>query len=198
MNGDPRPLADLQADAASTLVLLDLARAGESQALDRLFERYVSPLQRFARGRLPVYARDLLDTGDLVQETLVQTLKHIERFEPRREGALWAYLRQALVNRIRDEVRRVMRRPPPGALDSGHPDEGASPLEQAVGRQATERYEAALLRLKPEEREAVIARVELGHTFEEIAAALDKPSAEAARKTVSRALVRLAEEMRRG
>lgn len=198
MNGDRRPLAELQADAASTLVLLDLARAGESQALDRLFERYVSPLQRFARGRLPVYARDLLDTGDLVQETLVQTLRHIDRFEPRREGALWAYLRQALVNRIRDEVRRVMRRPPPGALDSRHPDEGASPLEQAVGQQAAERYEAALLRLKPEEREAVIARVEFGHTFEEIAAALDKPSAEAARKAVSRALVRLAEEMRRG
>ena len=37
-----------------------------------------------------------------------------------------------------------------------------SPLEEAIGREAVERYEAALQRLKPEEREAIIARVELG------------------------------------
>jgi len=52
--------------------------------------------------------------------------------------------------------------------------------------------------LKPEEREAIIARIELGYSYEELAAALNKPTADAARKTAQRALVRLAEEMKRG
>jgi DNA-directed RNA polymerase specialized sigma24 family protein len=55
----------------------------------------------------------------------------------------------------------------------------------------------ALGRLTPEHREAIIARVELGYTYEELAQALGKPSAEAARKTARRALLRLAEEMNR-
>ena len=58
-------------------------------------------------------------------------------------------------------------------------------------------YEEALQRLRPEEREAIIARVELGYTYQEMAEALGKPSPEAARKAAQRALVRLAEEMRR-
>ena len=70
-------------------------------------------------------------------------------------------------------------------------------LEQAIGQEAVERYEAALQRLKAEEREAIIARVEMGYSFEELAEALGKPTPDAARKTAHRALVRLAEEMKR-
>jgi RNA polymerase sigma-70 factor (ECF subfamily) len=57
------------------------------------------------------------------------------------------------------------------------------------------RYERALARLRPEEQEALIARVELGYTYTEMAEALGKPSAEAARKAAERALIRLAQEM---
>ena len=41
----------------------------------------------------------------------------------------------------------------------------------------------------------IIGRVELGLTYSEIAAAAGKPSANAARMAVTRALIRLAEEM---
>jgi DNA-directed RNA polymerase specialized sigma24 family protein len=58
-----------------------------------------------------------------------------------------------------------------------------------------ERYEQALSRLAPADREAVIGRIELQFSYEELAAALGKPSAEAARKAAERALVKLAEEM---
>lgn len=200
--GPNRTLADLQADVESTFVLLDLARAGDGRALDRLFTRYITPLRRFAHGRLPTSARDLLDTNDLVQETLLQTFKRIDDFQPQREGALLAYLRQAIVNKVRDEIRRRARRPVAETLTDEGPNppvaQASSPLDAAIGREAAERYEAAMQRLKPEEREAIIARVELGMSFEEVAVALDKPSADAARKAVSRAMVRLAEEMRRG
>ena len=64
-----------------------------------------------------------------------------------------------------------------------------------MGSEVFARYEAAMERLRPEEREAVIARVELGLSHVEVAEALGKPSAAAAHMAVSRALVRLAEEM---
>src|SRR5215510_9308402 len=128
-----RTVADLQADVESTFVLLDLARAGDGRALDRLFTRYITPLRRFAHGRLPSSARDLLDTNDLVQDTLLQTFKRIEDFQPQREGALLAYLRQAIVNKVRDEIRRRARRPASETLDEAAPvAQAASPLDAAI------------------------------------------------------------------
>jgi RNA polymerase sigma factor (sigma-70 family) len=183
-------------DAESTVRLLERARAGDRDALEVLFARCVPLLRRWAQGRLPRWARDAADTQDLVQETVLQTFKRLDTFEPRREGALQAYLRQAVMNRIRDELRRFERRPPPDGLDSNAPDSGPSPLEEAIGRQATEQYERALTRLKPEDREAIVARVELGYSYEELAEALGKPTPDAARKAAQRALVRLAAELR--
>ena len=196
---DPRdrfqPDASRSGEAESTFQLIERARAGDQQALERLFARHLKPLQRWARGRLPKWARDLADTDDLVQDTLAQTFKRIEDFEPRRVGALQAYLRQAVLNRIRNELRRKGRQPHTTDLDGLEVESVESPLEQAIGREAVERYEAALQRLTAEEREAIIARVEMGYSYEELAEALGKPTAEAARKAARRALVRLAEEM---
>ena len=189
------PEAPDRDDPESTFQLLDRARRGDTHALDRLFARHLKPLQRWARGRLPAWARDLADTNDLVQETLIQTFKRIEGFEPRRVGALQAYLRQAVLNRIRDELRRKRRRPDIAELNGLEADRGGSPLEQAIGQEAVQRYERALTRLRPDEREAIIARVEMGYSYEELAEALGKPTPDAARKAAQRALARLAEEM---
>jgi RNA polymerase sigma factor (sigma-70 family) len=180
----------------TTFRLLERLRAGDQAALEALYARYLMPLRQWATGRLPRHARDLSDTDDLVQETLIQTFKRIESFEPRREGALQAYLRQALMNRIRDELRRVGRRGP-HSTDADVRDANPSPLEQAIGKQATERYEEAMARLRPEEREAIIARLEMGCSYEEMAEALGKPSPDAARKAAQRAVFRLAAEMKR-
>lgn len=184
-------------DLESTLDLVYLAKTGDREALDRLLTRSIPVLRRWASGRLPRWTRDLMDTDDLVQETVVRAVKRIGAFEPRHEGALQAYLRQAVMNRIRDEVRRGSRAPGISELEDDVPDRGASPLEHVIGREAVDRYEAALARLRPEEREAIVTRVEMDGTYEEVARALGKPSADAARMAVSRALLRLAEEMSR-
>ena len=184
-------------DPESTLELIERARAGDAEAMDRLFARHLKPLQRWASGRLPKWARDLADTEDLVQDTLLRAFKRIGDFEPRRAGALQAYLRQAVVNRLRDELRRKGRQPESTDLDDVALDAAKSPLEEAIGREAVERYEQALERLKAEEREAIVARIEMGYSYDELAQVLGKPTPDAARKTAQRALVRLAEEMRR-
>ncbi|HET9370291.1 MAG TPA: RNA polymerase sigma factor [Vicinamibacterales bacterium] len=197
-SGDPvatAPPASL--DPESTQHLLARAQRGEREALDRLMARHAAPLQRWARGRLPRWARDLADTEDLVQDTLLQTFKRIGDFEARGVGALQAYLRQAIQNRIRDELRRKGRRPESAPLDAALPDPGVSPLEEAIGAEAVDRYERALAALRVEDREAIIGRVEMGYSYAALAEALGKPTSEAARKAAERALVRLAEEMSR-
>jgi RNA polymerase sigma factor (sigma-70 family) len=194
----PIPPARQASDAESSFELVLRAREGDERAIDELCSRYLPRLTRWAHGRLPAWTRGALETQDLVQDTLVQVVKRLRHFDPRHEGAFQAYARQALLNRIRDEIRKAQRRPFGDPLDSQRPGHEASPLEEAIGRETVERYEAALMRLKPEDREAVIARIEMGLPAKEIAAALGKPSAAAAHMAVSRALVRLAREMARG
>jgi RNA polymerase sigma-70 factor (ECF subfamily) len=179
----------------STLTLLARAREGDEQALNDLFARYVPVLRRWASGRLPRWARDLADTPDLVQETLLRTFKKIDSFDHRGEGAFQAYLRQAVMNRIRDELRSARRRPEDVAIDEEMAAAAPSPLEAAIGAEALDRYDAGLETLSEEDRVLIVARVELGLTYSEIAAETGRPTAGAARMAVARALVRLAEVM---
>lgn len=180
----------------SSIALLERVRLGDADALDCLLGRYLVPLRRWAHARLPQWARDGADTQDLVQDAILQVLKHLVSFQPNGPGALNAYLRVAVMNRIRDELRRAHRRPALTELDEDALSASASPLEKAIGIETLDRYEAALSELREDDREAIIARVEWGLTYDELAAALGKPSADAARVAVQRALLKLAEAMK--
>jgi RNA polymerase sigma factor (sigma-70 family) len=183
--------------ADSSVALVLRAQAGDESALNELCQRYLPRLQRWAHGRLPRSVRGAIDTHDLVQATLTNVVRQIHSFEPRHEGAFQAYVRQALLNRIRDEARRGQRHGTPESLDSAYPSADTSPLEEVIGREALERYEIAMERLKAADREAIIGRIELSLSYAELAAALGKPSVAAATMAVRRALVRLAQEMSR-
>lgn len=182
------------ADLESTGVLIDRIRAGDEAAAERLWSRHLPALRRWAHGRMPIRARHLADTDDLVQMTLVRTLKKVKEFEPQRHGAFFAYLRRALQNQIRDHLRSAKRRP--GAPLLAEPQAAdPSPLEMAIGTDVLETYEAALEQLEEKQREAVFMRVELGSSYEEVADVIGSPTPNAARMVVSRALVRVAELM---
>ncbi len=189
--GSGRPGAPSPADR--TLDLLGRARAGDRVALDALCRRYLPRLERWASGRLPPSARDLLDTGDIVQEALIRVVRHVEDFAPEHEGAFQAYARKTLFNLIRDAARR---RSPVSELECDCSDPAPSPIDIAIGHDLADHYEAALDRLRPEDQQAVILRLEFGCSYSEIADAMHKPTADAARMAVSRALLRLAQEMR--
>ena len=196
--GDDPSSDDAQAPADATYRLLERAKAGDPDALDILFTRHIPVLRRWASGRLPRWARDIAETQDLVQETVLQVFKRVEAFEPRGEGALQAYLRQAVMNRIRNEFRNKGRRPSFDDLDEQVPGDRTSPLDAAIRQEQLDRYETALSRLSEQERDLIVARVEVGLTYEEMAEALGKPSWNAARMATARALLRLAEELKRG
>ena len=182
-----------QSLAANTTVrLLARARAGDQEALDQVFSREMPRLRRWARGRLPRWARDVVDTDDLVQDTLLRTLRRIDVFEYQMDAALQVYLRQALMNRIKNEIRRAHRHPPPDTMESSARDPAMSPLEVLVGREEVEAYEVALARLEPFEREAIIGRLELDLSYADLAAATGRPTPDAARMAVGRAILKLA------
>ena len=180
----------------STATLLSLLRQGDHSARERLLARYLPLLRRWAHGRLPARARDLNDTNDLVQITLLSALKNLDQFESRHEGALLAYLRTALMNAIRGELRRVGRA---GVVESLPENSEALGMDSLVPRLDQDQwldYENALGKLPENKREAVLLRLEFGMSYAEIASALDRPSEAAASMMVSRALIELARHLK--
>jgi RNA polymerase sigma factor (sigma-70 family) len=180
---------------SSSMTLLLRAQQGDERARNELCARYLPRLRRWAHGRLPGWARDHLDTEDIVQDTLLSSIRRLERFSPNHEQAFCAYLCQAIRNRVSDAVRRANRRPVNEALSSGRPTSAPSPFELAVGEEIASRYDQALLSLRESDRELIIARVELGLDYSEITDLAGKSSVGSTRVAVSRALLRLAGAM---
>jgi RNA polymerase sigma factor (sigma-70 family) len=191
MPQDIRPNAPAAA-LENTATLLARVRLGDKGAEERLFARYLPILRRWAHYRLPRTSRDLRDTDDLVQDTLLRAFRRLDAFEHRGEGAFLAYLRQVMMNAIRDDLRRSGARPRQTTLDDWISDPAPSALEEAMSRQWLSQFEDALAQLDEEKRQAVILRVEFGFSHQQVADALNKPSAEAARSVVARALASLA------
>jgi RNA polymerase sigma-70 factor, ECF subfamily len=185
---------DSQAD--STLHVLQRAQSGDQTAARELIERALPPVRRWAHGRLPRQARSAADTEDVVQDVFLRTLRRIRRFQHRTVGGLQAYLRRAVINRVRDLIRASKRHGVHVDLEAAPPvrDWQPSPLEAAIMKQQLDRFLEALARLRPADRQVIVWRIELGYTADEIAIKLGK-SKGAAGMTVSRALARLAAEL---
>ena len=152
-----------------TIELVTRARSGDMTAMEALLQRCLPPLKRWAHGRLPAAARGRLDTGDLVQEAALHVLGNLGTFEPRHVGAMQAYLRQSVINRICDEVRRICRQPPPLELPDDHPSDRTSPEEDAIRAEEYDHYREAVQRLTPKDRALIVARIEMQWSLAEIA-----------------------------
>ena len=137
--------------------LLRLAKDGDDGARETLLARYLPRLQRWASGRLPAWARSLVDTSDVVQDVFLRTLQGLDRVEVRGPGIFQAYVRRAVLNRIRDEVRWASRRPGPDGVPEDLAAHGPTPLEQAITADTLARYEEALaLQTTPTDKQQTI------------------------------------------
>jgi RNA polymerase sigma factor (sigma-70 family) len=190
MTTRPQPSSE---NLLMTQELLQRAKTGDHSALEALMTRYRPRLERWASGRLPGYARSLFDTNDLVQETLMKALQGLERIEVQGPGMFQAYVRQAILNRVRDQVRTARKRPGV-AVPERVEDRTPSPLESAIGADLLDRYDRALAKLSEDERRLLHLRVELDFSYPEIAAIMER-SPDAARMAAQRALRKLAEMM---
>ena len=181
-----------------TVDLILKAKDGDSLALEAVLQRCLPPLRRWAHGRLPSAARGAADTEDLVQEAASRIIARLDKFHPQHVGAMQAYLRQSVINNIRDRIRQLSRRQVPLELPEDLPSAELSPLEVAIGRETYERYRAALLRLRPKDREIVVARIEAQWTAHELAERFGFRSDSAAGMATLRALRRLKTELDSG
>jgi len=181
----------------SISVLVQRARAGDPAAREHLARRCIEALQGFANGRVPQSVRGRLDSDDLVQTAVMRAFERLDSFERRGHGSFLANLRTIVLNQIRDEARRLSSRVPHDDLGSALADPGPSPLEAAIGADLIAAYEGALARLGEEQRQAIVLRLEMGYSYQEIAEAIGSASPNAARMVVARALVRLAGDMER-
>lgn len=179
----------------STQTLLTRWQSGEPAAREALIARYLPVLRRMAHNRLPAHARDLAATEDLVQLTVIKVLDRLDGFRSEGPGALLAYLRTALMNTLRDELRRCKRLPVRVDADMLADDPAATPtpVQTVLSEQALAAYEQARLKLKPLDRDLISLRIEFGMDYEEIADLSGIRTANAARMRISRALLQLAE-----
>lgn len=183
------PRDDSSSLTALTRHLLAQVQGGDSAALQQLCDRYATMLLPWleARRRPPAGQQEQLTA--LLDGVLHDTLPAIP---PSAAAEVWDRVRRRLLERIRaaetfaGDAPEARRAPPTASI---------SAEEAAVGLDVVRRYDAGLLRLRPEERLALVMRLEIGCSYDEIAAALERPSEGAARMAVCRAMVHLAEEM---
>lgn len=181
----------------STITLLPLAARGDRQAIELLVERMRPYLRRFGHGRLPRWARARAETEDLVQESLIRSLRHLPRFEHQTIQEFRAWLNTVFRNLVIDETRVVGRTGLPRELPDEIVDPALSPEEQAVDQSRAGVFEQALRQLEPEDRLLIVYRLQHGYSFQELADKLGKPSADAARMAYNRVLTRFRDQVKR-
>ena len=149
-------------DAMATVDLVARARGGDETAWEILMRRYRGPLQRFARSRLARQPHRLADTDDVVQDVTINVFRRLHRIELRFPGALLAYLRRSVSNRVADEHRRAVRQGPDG--DARRQPAGRSPVaarrdhRPRQGARLPDGAPGALPRRPPGHRDAPRAR----------------------------------------
>ena len=169
--------------------------SAESTSVDTLVQGCLPSMQRWVHGKLPRGSRGDFDTKDLVQEAALRMLKRRSLFTPRHANAVMAYMRRTVLNLIRDEARRLARRPEVVDLGEELPCERTGPLDITIRQELRARYEEALRDLRPKDRRLIVATLEEERHVNEIARVFGLPSPAAARMAVVRALNRLVRKL---
>ena len=140
-------LAGDRRDPESTRELVDRARRGDQEAVDRLFPRHMRPRQ-WERADAWHRGRATSPTPTVSSSTpYFRRLGTLQTSNPR---AFQAFLRQAVVNRLRNELRRKGRLPKAIDVDEKELDPSLltllAELDRSLGlrREACEGLRAAL------------------------------------------------------
>lgn len=187
-----------EGDLLATIDLVTRARQGDRSAAENLFRRYRARLEAFVYARVPMSARRLVDTQDVVQDVCVKILGALDRFQSQGVGSFWCFARSIARNHLIDAARRG------GALHETGMREGSGscpeviapgPATEAEGHESAEDFDRALEKLPERVRTSLLMRLELGMEWNVIAEECGYPSPDAARVAIKRALQTIAKEM---
>ena len=179
----------------STRGLFFRAKAGDLEAREKLWKKLRERLCRYAHGKLPRRLRSLVETEDVVQDALAQTLRRVDLFDPKHSGAFGVALFKTMKRCLIDQHRRAGRQPAEGETASSLAAQGPSPMEEAIEKEKLERVITARSKLSDEDQALLQARLDLDLGFSDVALLFGKPSPDAARIAVQRAIARLVKKM---
>jgi RNA polymerase sigma-70 factor (ECF subfamily) len=184
-------------DRAESTALLREARAGRPGALDALYTRVAGRLLPLIRLRLGPRLRAQLESGDVLQATLLKSFQHIDQFEGADGTSLMAWLARIAEHEIRDRAefhqrqrRDAAREVPIDTVTTGPAAPGRSALSEVILDEESLRLERALETLSPTHREVILLRSFEERTFGEIGRLLGR-SEDACRMLYARAMAAL-------
>jgi RNA polymerase sigma-70 factor, ECF subfamily len=146
--------------------LVQRCRAGDRRAFERLVERYQRTVYNAALRML----HDPQDALDVAQTTFLKAFEHLADYDPRYKFYSWLY--RIAVNESLDALGT---RRPFQELDGAEPDDAPGPEREAEGVQTREAIEAALMRLSPELRSAIVLRHFMQLSYQDMADVLALP-----------------------
>ena len=186
--------------------LVALAKEGDEAAVNQLCSVYGERVRRIIRLRLDQKLRPKLDSVDIVQDALILALDGLKDFTYKNEGDFLRWLSKIAENRLRDifdkyhaDKRDVHREIPfkkegrstqGGSVGAAGPMRTTTPSVIACRKEAMDRLEKALDKLKPEYREIIVLKKIEGLSHAEIAERLGK-NAGAVRMLLARAMAAL-------
>ncbi|MBL6724448.1 MAG: RNA polymerase factor sigma-70, partial [Rubripirellula sp.] len=89
-----------------TQTLLDAARNGDDQAVNRLLEEHRGPVRRLVEMRLDRKVQQRIDVSDVVQDVLVEASGRLNKYLNDPVMAFHLWMRQIAWDRIIDTYRR--------------------------------------------------------------------------------------------
>lgn len=194
-----------------TLHLVASAQAGDGQALNDLFTRYLPWTRQIVALRLGRRVEDCAEVEDIVQESLLEAFQSIDRLEQRNESSFRHWLGRLAHNNVLDHLRRRKAQKRGGGRVRNLGDLGQttlsesvfagpqpSPSKFAMGQELENQLETILLALDERDREMIVLRRLCGLSYRDIAREMGFEKEATARSVFSRAWTRFQEKLEGG
>ncbi len=169
--------------------LLSRAASGDDLAVRRLLVPHIAYLARFVAHRYPILDHGISNVDDVVQETLSEALRQVNRFDPAK-GSLRTWLSTIAERRARNAVRAQQRIKRGGAhqrvrqaagTDSSLDDVvellsagSHTASRSAIRREAVQAVQNAIAELREDYRQAIELRLIEGKSLEEVAETMNR------------------------
>lgn len=207
---EPDPPAD-EPDLSESIELVRLSQDGDEAAREALVARYYARVLAMVRKRMGADLRSAMESGDLVQEVMLNAARAIDGFEVRSHEELVGWFARVVENQVhsarrrqgaqkRDRKREVSLqdlagRPEDSQAEFQPADDGDEPAELAELHEQDERVRAAIAELEEPQRRVVELRAAEGLSWAEIAERVGLPSPDAARMLYVRAGVQIGRKL---
>ena len=137
---------------------------GDRHAFCRIYNKYIDDLLSLATHLL----RDSAAAEDMVQDVFVRLIQSADRLKV--NGSLKSYLATCVINRVRDRVRQMKRRPAVALVEAACVESHAyGPEHSFLVAEDSQRLTEALAQLPYEQQEVVMLHLHSDMKFREIA-----------------------------